>query len=104
MKRGRKSKLEFHEYRESHNDIDTKATRANNLGMYTVESLTSGIYYFFDDEKCVIAGTSGFVMMSRETAKQIADEFADIVREVNENHRTPMSSKAIGKMLERDFA
>lgn len=104
MKRGRRSKLQFG---LSHEHIDTMATRANNMGIYTVESLVNGIYYFFEEDSCVIASKNGHMMMSIETAEQLAKELAEIIDDVREDrreHRKPMSSRSIGKMLERDFA
>lgn len=103
MKRGRKSKLQFGLH---HDHIDMMATRANNMGIYTVESLVNGIYYFFEDDSCVIASTNGHMMMSMDTAEQLVQELAEIIKDVRQDKResrTPMSSKAIGKMLERDF-
>ena len=102
MGRGRKSKLQFGIDHADH--IDGIATRANNMGIYTVESLIDGIYYFFEDDECVIAGTNGHMKMKIDTAEQMAQELTDIINDVRESDRTPMSSKAIGKMLERDFA
>lgn len=101
MKRGRKSRLQFGLNNADH--MDMVATRANNMGIYTVESLMSGIYYFFEDDECVVAGTNGHVKMTIETAEKLAEELAAIITDVRENDRTPMSSKAIGQMLERDI-
>jgi hypothetical protein len=101
MKRGRKSKIKFGVERANH--IAEKATRANNMGIYTVESLVDGICYFFESGECVVAGGNGYVRMSIDTAKQVAEELSAIIEDVAHNDRKPMSSRAIGKMLEGDF-
>lgn len=100
MARGRKSIMQFNTNRSEH--MDGVATRANNMGIYTVESLMDGIYYFFDDEECVVATWSGNVRMKIETAEMMAKELSAIIRDVRGNDRTPMSSKDIGKMLESE--
>lgn len=98
MKRGRKSRLQFSETNADH--LDNMATKANNMGVYVVESLMNGVYYFFEEGECVIASSSGHMKMDIDTAEKLAQELADIVCDVRESDRTPMSSKAIGRMLE----
>ena len=85
-----------------HKEIDFLATKATNIGIYTVDSLNNGICYFFENNEVVIATSGGFVKMNIETAETMADELKEIIQDVKKDARegrTPMNAKAISKML-----
>jgi len=88
-------------------DIDSMATRATNMGIYTVESMVGNTTLFFEDEKLVIGTPFGFISMSTDKAETLAKEILELIPMVKQDRRegrTPMDSRSIGKMLERDFA
>lgn len=93
----------FHEKR----NIDTMATRATNMGIFTVESMVGNTTMFFEDDKLVIGTPFGFMAMSTDKAETLAKEILELIpmyRQDRREGRTPMDSRSIGKMLERDFA
>ena len=103
MSRGRPPKLAFG---PGDDHIADKATRAANVGIYTVESLSDGIYYFFENDYVTIATKRGSVKMKLSTADTIVNELSDIIRDVRQNRkdgRKPMDARSIGRMLESDF-
>ena len=62
-----------------------------------------GLYYFLDDGQVVIATSGGHMRIDMETAELISSELAGIIHDFmvdQREHRTPMSSREIGKMLE----
>ena len=83
--------------------LDETATRAGNIGVYTVESMKTGLCYFFEDESIVIATASGYMKTDLKTAELIAREIADISADFRQNRRSgrlPMNERDISKMLE----
>ena len=79
------------------------ATAATNMGIYTVESLRSGIYYFLEDDKVVIATCRGHIKADIPTMQLIADELPQIIEQFLQEERegrTLMNSREISKMLE----
>ena len=98
--RGRKSPIEvcFH-----NKHIAETATTASNMGIYTVESLKPGLYYFLEDESVVIATCRGCIKMDLSMAELFADELKDIIQDFKsdiQEGRRPMDTRAISKMLE----
>lgn len=78
------------------------ATIATNNGVYVVESLRVGLYYFLEDNDVVIATSNGFMKMELDVAETIAAEFGGIINDFKQNKRDgrePMDSRAIGNML-----
>lgn len=100
MARGRKSKIKFG---LNHPHIGEMATRANNTGAYTVESLESGIYYFCEGDEIMVATTNGHLRMKLDVAELVANEIHGIASDYRQfEGRTPMSSRRISKMLESE--
>ena len=98
--------IEFGIFREK-KDIENMATRAGNIGVYTVDSMVGGAHYFFEDDRVLIGTPHGFMSMSIDKAETIATEILEIlpmIRQDRREGRIPMDSRSIGKMLERDFA
>lgn len=98
--RGRKPVAVFG-YENKH--IDYTARVATNKGIYVVESLKNGLYYFLDDGQVVIATSAGHMRIDLETAELIASELGGIISDHKANqreHRVQMDSRAISKMLE----
>lgn len=98
--------IEIKEYPHKR-DVDILATRANNMGIYTVESMVGGTQFFFEDDHVVISTKYGYIHMTIERAETIAEELLEIIPMVRQDRREgrkPMDSRSIGKMLERDFA
>lgn len=100
MTRGKKPIAVFG-YENKH--IDYTARVATNKGVYVVESLKNGLYYFLEDGQVVIATSAGHMRINLETAELIAGELGGIIADFKENqreHRVQMDSRAISKMLE----
>ena len=94
MTQGRKPIAVFG-YENKH--IDYTARVATNKGIYVVESLRNGLYYFLDDGQVVIATSGGYMRIDMETAELISSELAGIIHDFKvdqREHRTPMSSRA----------
>ena len=103
MARGKRPIIDF---RDSEYRIADMATVANNMGIKTVESLKSGIYYFFEDDEVVIATKRGSAKMKLSTAEMIVAELTDMINEYRADQRAglkPMDSRKIQKMLQEDF-
>ena len=78
------------------------ATVATNNGVYVVESLRVGLYYFLEGDQVVIATSGGFMKMELDVAETMAAEFGGIINDFKKNKRDgrePMDSRAIGVML-----
>lgn len=100
MTRGRKPIAVFG-YENKH--IDYTARVATNKGIYVVESLRNGLYYFLDGDQVVIATSAGHMRINLETAELIAGELCGIIADYKESkreNRVQMDSRAISKMLE----
>ena len=100
MTRGRKPVAVFG-YENKH--IDYTARVATNKGIYVVESLKNGLYYFLDDGEVVIATSAGHMRIDIETAELIVSELGGIIADYKANqreHRVQMNSREISKMLE----
>ena len=100
MSRGRKPIAVFG-YENKH--IDYTARVATNKGIYVVESLRNGLYYFLDDGEVVIATSAGHMRIDIQTAELIADELAGIIRDYKVDQREKrmqMGSRDISRMLE----
>lgn len=100
MSRGRKPIAVFG-YENRH--IDYTARVATNKGIYVVESLRNGLYYFLDDGEVVIATSAGHMRIDIQTAELIADELAGIIRDYKVDQREKrmqMGSRDISRMLE----
>lgn len=79
------------------------ATIATNKGIYVVESLCGGLYYFLEDEQVIIASSGGHMRVDLETAEMIASELAGIIADYKADKREgrkPMNTRQISKMLE----
>ena len=84
-------------------NLDERATRAGNYGVYTVESLKAGLCYFFEDEKVIIATSAGFMKMDLSTAELMANEILELSKDVRRNHRDgrrPIDTRRISELLE----
>ena len=100
MTQGRKPIAVFG-YENKH--IDYTARVATNKGVYVVESLKNGLYYFLKDGQVSIATSAGHMRINLETAELIAGELGGIIADFKESqreHRVQMDSRAISKMLE----
>ena len=100
MTRGRKPAAVFG-YENKH--IDYTARVATNKGMYVVESLKNGLYYFLDEGQVVIATSAGHMRVDMDVAELIASELGGIIADYKNDqreHRVQMDSRAISKMLE----
>ena len=100
MSRGKKPIAVFG-YENKH--IDYTARVATNKGIYVVESLRNGLYYFLDDGEVVIATSAGHMRIDIQTAELIADELAGIIRDYKVDQREKrmqMGSRDISRMLE----
>ena len=98
--RGRKPIAVFG-YENKH--IDYTARVATNKGIYVVESLRNGLYYFLDEGQVVIATSGGHMRVDMDVAELIASELAGIIADYKNDqreHRVQMDSRAISKMLE----
>lgn len=83
--------------------IDYTARVATNKGIYVVESLRNGLYYFLENDEVVIATSGGHMRLNIETAELLANELAGIINDYrNDQHenRIQMNSREISKMLE----
>lgn len=99
MKRGKKPPLEIGVTKK---EIDEIATHATNIGIYTVESLNSGINYFLEDNRIVIATCRGYIKADISTMQTVADEIPGIIEDFLQYQRegnTLMNSRDISKML-----
>lgn len=100
MKRGRRPLISFG---TGEQNIINKATHAGNIGIYTVESILNGIYYFFEDDHVVLATHTGYLMTTIDTVETMANELLDLISDVKQNQRDdrhPMNEIEISKMLE----
>ena len=82
--------------------VAENATIATNHGVYVVESLRVGLYYFLEDDQVVIATSEGFMKMELDVAETMAAEFGGIIsdyKQTKRDGREPMGSRAIGNML-----
>ena len=98
--RGRKTVATFG---NTNKHMAETATIATSKGIYVVESLLNGLYYFLDGDECVVATSAGYMRIELETAKTIAKELTGIVddyKAVRRSGRKPVSERAISKMLE----
>ena len=100
MARGRKPIATF-----GHKElnINEMATTATNSGAYTVESLATGLIYFLQGDVVVVACSGGFMKVHLTTAKVIAEELPEILKDYEADKRTglvPMSTRDIQRMLE----
>lgn len=87
-------------------DIEGIATRATNKGVYTVDSEVRTVHYFFENGSMILGTPNGELKISIDKAERIAKELVEIIPEVRrhtDSGRKIMDSRAIGKMLERDF-
>jgi len=101
----RTKNITIKEYPKEKN-IDTMATKASNMGIYTVDSLISTVHYFFEDDEVVIATPNGHLRTTIDRAETLAKELTDLIPEIRNGRRegrTVMDSRSIGKMLESDF-
>lgn len=99
MGRGRKTPIEIG---ISTRHIAELATSATSMGIYTVESLKCGIYYFLEDDDIVLATSKGHIKADLKTMRTIAEEIPDIINDFTEYKRDRqklMGSRAISKML-----
>lgn len=98
--RGRKPIIQF---ANEDKHIAEIATLATNMGIYTVESLKGGIYYFCEDDKIVIATSRGYMKTDISTAEILAEELNGIIydfRTYMREGRKLMDTRSISKMLE----
>ena len=83
--------------------INEMATTATNLGAYTVESLAPGLCYFIDDDTVVFGTSTGYMRVHITTAKVIAEELPQIMKDYEADRRNglvQMSTRKIQSMLE----
>lgn len=100
MTKGRKPPIEIG---ISTRHIAETATSATSMGIYTVESLKGGIYYFLEDDNIVLATSKGHVKADIKTMELITEEIPEIISDYKQGRREdrrPMNSRAISKMLE----
>lgn len=79
------------------------ATIATNKGVYVVESLCNGLYYFLEDDNVIMATSGGHMRVDLETAETIASELSGIIADFRKDKREgrkPMTTRNISKMLE----
>ena len=62
--------------------MESVALKAEDLDVYTVQSLKEGIYYFCADEAVVISTQNGFIWMNEKTAEIVAEELTEILKDV----------------------
>lgn len=62
-------------------NMDRLATKADAMGVYTVESLVKGVCFFLDREDIVISSGGGFFRMSQIDAMKICKEAVEIIKD-----------------------
>lgn len=62
-------------------NMDGLATKADAMGVYTVESLVKGVCFFLDREDIVISSGGGFFRMSQMDAMKICKEAVEIIKD-----------------------
>ena len=67
---------------EEHNLI-TFLKKAENSGVYAVESLVAGVAYVCADDEFAIATSNGHIRMPREDAMSIAKEIVGICNDID---------------------
>ena len=78
---GRPAAIKFVKYPKQQN-MTRKADKAGMHGVYSVESMKNGIWYFCADRAIVISTIDGFVWMKEETAETVANELLGILEDV----------------------
>lgn len=99
MKRGRKPIIQ---YTDKEINVDVYATKQAGTGAYTVESLKQGLCYFINGDTFTICTATGCAEMRLATAKVIAKELPEILREYTNDQkegRRQMSTRQIQRML-----
>lgn len=102
---GNKKNIEIIQYQKEKN-VDCMATRANNIGVYTVDSLIGTLHYFFEGNEVVLATPNGYIKTTLDRAETIGKELVELIPEIRHGQkegRKPMDARAIGKMLGSDF-
>ena len=67
---------------EEHNLISF-LKKAENSGVYAVESLVAGVAHVCDDDEFAIATSNGHIRMPREDARSIAQEIVGICNDLD---------------------
>ena len=78
--RGKKARVKITQ--EEHNLISF-LKRAENSGIYAVESLVSGVAYLCADDEFAITTSNGHIRMTKEDAKSIAQEIVGICNDID---------------------
>ena len=78
--RGKKARVKITQ--EEHNLISF-LKRAENSGIYAVESLVAGVAYVCADDEFAIATSNGHIRMPREDARSIAKEIVGICNDLD---------------------
>ena len=67
---------------EEHN-LTPLLNKAENSGVYAVESLVAGVAYVCADDEFAIATSNGHIRMPREDARSIAQEIVGICNDLD---------------------
>ena len=67
---------------EEHNLI-TFLKKAENSGVYAVESLVAGVAYVCADDEFAIATSNGHIRMTKEDARNVAQEIVGICNDLD---------------------
>ena len=78
--RGKRARVSITQ--EEHNLI-TFLKKAENIGVYAVESLVSGVAYLCADDEFAIATSNGHIRMPREDARSMAQEIVGICNDLD---------------------
>lgn len=63
------------------------ADKFENQGVYTVQSNTRSLMYFYNDSEYAISTNNGYIRLTDRQAHAVADEWAQIVKDIDELKR-----------------
>lgn len=67
--------------------IDKVCHKAENMGIYNVESEKRGVAYMYDSGEIAIVTSRGHVMMSFETAETLVEELFGLIKDIKDLRR-----------------
>lgn len=68
-------------------NLDSLARRADTEGIYTVESETRGLMYFYDKGEYVIITPNGFLRLSEYKLQIMLRELSEMMKDIEDFNR-----------------
>lgn len=67
--------------------IDKVCEKAENMGIYNVESEKRGVAYMYEDDEIAIVTSRGHMLMSVDTARVVAEELIGLIEDIKDLRR-----------------